>query len=364
VAGGTFLLAAVVAGVFGGPVVDRMGFRRASIVADLAAAVTVALIPLLYHTVGLLFWQLLALVLLGGFLDAPGHTARQSLVPDLAGRAKIGIERANSAFQGIQHASFLFGPPLAGFLIAIFAPGNVLWLDAATFVVSATLVAALVPSIGPRSGTDPKHRPARGYLAELAEGVEFIRSDRLVFWMFGIGVIANFLVLPLFAVVLPLYARQTYGSAVDLGLMFGGFGGGALAGTVLYGIIGHLLPRRATLLSAIVLMGLPFWVLVMTPPLGVSMGALFVAGFALGPPNPLAYSVLQERTPPRMLGRVLGAGVSLSMVAAPMGLVFCGYVLETIGLRPTLAGISACYLAVGLFSFLVPALCELDRPRG
>jgi MFS family permease len=364
VAGGAFLLAAVVAGVFGGPVVDRMGFRRASIVADLAAAVTVALIPLLYHTVGLLFWQLLALVLLGGFLDAPGHTARQSLVPDLAGRAKIGIERANSAFQGIQHASFLFGPPLAGFLIAIFAPGNVLWLDAATFVVSATLVAALVPSIGPRSGTDPKHRPARGYLAELAEGVEFIRSDRLVFWMFGIGVIANFLVLPLFAVVLPLYARQTYGSAVDLGLMFGGFGGGALAGTVLYGIIGHLLPRRATLLSAIVLMGLPFWVLVMTPPLGVSMGALFVAGFALGPPNPLAYSVLQERTPPRMLGRVLGAGVSLSMVAAPMGLVFCGYVLETIGLRPTLAGISACYLAVGLFSFLVPALRELDRPRG
>jgi MFS family permease len=362
--GAAFLLAAVVAGIFGGPVVDRMGFRRASIVADLAAAVTVALIPLLYHTVGLLFWQLLALVLLGGFLDAPGHTARQSLVPDLAGRAKIGIERANSAFQGIQHASFLFGPPLAGFLIAIFAPGNVLWLDAATFVVSATLVAALVPSIGPRSGTDPKHRPARGYLAELAEGVEFIRSDRLVFWMFGIGVIANFLVLPLFAVVLPLYARQTYGSAVDLGLMFGGFGSGALAGTVLYGIIGHLLPRRATLVSAIVLMGLPFWVLVMTPPLGVSMGALFVAGFALGPPNPLAYSVLQERTPPRMLGRVLGAGVSLSMVAAPMGLVFCGYVLEAIGLHPTLAGISACYLAVGLFSFLVPALCELDRPRG
>jgi MFS family permease len=363
VAGGTFLLAAVVAGVFGGPVVDRMGFKRASIVADLAGAVTVALIPLLYHTVGLLFWQLLALIFLGGFLDAPGHTARQGLVPDLAGRARMGIERANSAFQGVQHASFLFGPPLAGVLIAIFAPGNVLWIDAATFVVSAALVAALVPSVGPRSCTAPRHRPARGYLAELAEGVEFIRRDRLVFWMFGIGVVANFLVLPLFAVVLPFYARQTYDSAVDLGLMLGGFGSGALAGTVLYGTVGHLLPRRATLVSAIVLMGLPFWVLVVSPPLGVSMGALFVAGFALGPPNPLAYSVLQERTPPRMLGRVLGAGVSLSMVAAPIGLVLCGYALETVGLRQTLAGISACYLAVGLVSSLVPALRELDRPR-
>jgi MFS family permease len=259
--GAAFLLAAVMAGLFGGPIVDRTGFKRASIVADLTGAVTVALIPLLYHTTGLLFWQLLVLVFLGGFLDAPGHTARQGLVPDLAGR----IERANSAFQGIQYASFLVGSPLAGLLIVAFAPGNVLWIDASTFVVSAALVAALVPPVTPRPSTVAERRRAGRYRAELAEGMAFIRRDRLVVWMFGIGVVTNSLVLPLFAVVLPFYARQTYGSAVDLGLMLGGFGSGALAGTVLYGTVGHLLPRRATLVSAIVLMGLPFWVLVATP---------------------------------------------------------------------------------------------------
>jgi MFS family permease len=361
--GAAFLFAAVAAGIFGGPVVDRVGFKRASVVADLAGAVTVALIPLLYHTVGLLFWQLLVLVFLGGLLDAPGHTARQSLVPDLAGRAGMGIERANSAFQGIQFASFLFGPPLAGILISLFAPGNVLWIDAATFVFSAALVGALVSSAAPRSGTDAGIRRAGRYLAELGEGVAFIRRDRLVVWMFGIGVVANSLVLPLFAVVLPFFAKQAYGSAVGLGLMLGGFGSGAVAGTVLYGILGHRLPRRATLVSAIVLLGLPFWVILAGPPLGVAIGALFVAGFALGPPNPLIYSVLQERTPPRMLGRVLGAGVSLSLVGAPVGMVLCGYALEIVGLRPTLAGVSACYLAVGLFSFLSPALRELDKAR-
>lgn len=357
--GAAFLLAAVMAGVFGGPVVDRLGFKRASIVADLAGAVTVALVPLLYHTVGLLFWQLLVLVFLGGFLDAPGHTARQSLVPALAGRAGMGIERANSAFQGIQYASFLLGPPLAGLLISLFAPGNVLWIDAATFVVSAALVGALVAAPALRADTGAQR--AGRYLAELAEGVAFIRRDRLVVWMFGIGVVANSLVLPLFAVVLPFFAREAYGSAVDLGLMLGGFGSGALAGTVLYGIFGGRLPRRATLVAAISLLGVPFWVLVATPPLGLAIGALFVAGFALGPPNPLTYSVLQERTPPRMLGRVLGAGVSLSMVGAPAGMVLSGYVLEILGLRPTLVGISACYLAVGLLALLSPALHELDK---
>jgi MFS family permease len=362
--GAAFLLAAAVAGVFGGPVVDRVGFRRSSIVADLAGAATVALIPLLYHLVGLLFWQLLALVFIGGFLDAPGHTARQGLVPDLAGRAGMGIERANSAFQGIQHASFLLGPPIAGLLIASFAPGNVLWIDAATFVVSAALVAAVVPSTAPRSGAAGVERRRAGrYLADLSEGLAFIGRDRLVVWMFGIGVVANSLALPLFAVALPFYARQTYGSAVDLGLMLGGFGSGALAGTVLYGAVGHLLPRRVTLVSAISLLGLPLWVLVAVPALWVAIGALFVAGFALGPPNPLIYSVLQERTPPRMLGRVLGAGVSLSMVGAPVGMVACGYAVEILGPGPALAGISACYLAVGLLSLLSPALHELDKAR-
>jgi MFS family permease len=359
--GAAFLLAAVMAGVFGGPMVDRLGFKRASIVADLAGAVTVALVPLLYHTVGLLFWQLLVLVFLGGFLDAPGHTARQSLVPDLAGRAGTRLQRANSAFQGIQFASLLLGPPLAGLLIALFAPGNVLWIDAATFVASAALVATLVPASAPRSDTGD--RRASRYLAELAEGLAFIRRDRLVVWMFGIGVVANSLAVPLFAVVLPFFAREAYGSALDLGLMLGGFGSGALAGTVLFGIFGDRLPRRAALVSAILLLGVPFWVLVATPQLGVAIGALFVAGFALGPPNPLTYSVLQERTPPRMLGRVLGAGVSLSMIGAPAGMVLCGYALEILGLRPTLVGISACYLAVGFLAFLSPALHELDRAR-
>jgi len=359
--GAAFLLAAVVAGVVGGPIVDRLGFKRTSIVSDLAGAITVALIPLFHLTIGLAFWQLLVLVFLGGFLDAPGHTARQSLVPDLAGRAGMRIERANSAFQGIQHASFLLGPPLAGVLIALLTSGNVLWIDAATFVFSAALVSALVPSVAPPSGGASELQRARGYLVELAEGITFIRRDRLVLWMFGIGVVANFLVLPLFAVVLPFYADETYGSAVNLGLMLGGFGGGALAGTVFYGAFGHLRPRRATLVAAIVLLGLPFWVLIATPSLGVTMGTLFVAGFGLGPPNPLTFSVLQERTPPRMLGRVLGAGVSLSMVAVPVGMVLCGYALEFFGLRLTLAGISGCYLAVGLLSFLSPALRELDK---
>jgi MFS family permease len=112
--GGVVVLGMVVGGFFGGPLVDRFGFRRASIVADLASGLTVTLIPLLYLTVGLAFWQLLVLVLLGTCLDTPGMTARQSLIPDLADRARMPVERANSALQTIESSSDLLGTAARG----------------------------------------------------------------------------------------------------------------------------------------------------------------------------------------------------------------------------------------------------------
>src|SRR6266511_4159534 len=55
-------LPVLVAGIFGGAVVDRLGYKRMSVVSDLASGLGVAAIPLLYHTTGLSFWQLLLLV--------------------------------------------------------------------------------------------------------------------------------------------------------------------------------------------------------------------------------------------------------------------------------------------------------------
>ena len=57
--------------------VDRLGYKRTSVIGDMLSGVTVALVPLLYHTVGLAFWQLLVLVFLGGLLKSPGITAQR-----------------------------------------------------------------------------------------------------------------------------------------------------------------------------------------------------------------------------------------------------------------------------------------------
>src|SRR6187200_3126117 len=50
------ILPVVLAGFFGGTLIDRLGYKRTSIIADIASGITSALIPLLYYTVGLEFW--------------------------------------------------------------------------------------------------------------------------------------------------------------------------------------------------------------------------------------------------------------------------------------------------------------------
>lgn len=271
-AGAAIALGAVLAGFLGGPVVDRLGFRRASVVADLMSGLTVALIPLLHLTVGLAFWQLLALVFLGSVLDAPGWSARSALVPDLANEAGMPVERANSADQAIPRLATLVGPPLAGGLIAAFGPTFVLFLDAATFACSAALVALYVPSPARVAG-GPNTGGRAGYFTELLEGLGFVRGSSLLLSIVLVITAANLLDITLVSVVMPVYADVNYGSAVALGLMMAGHGAGALAGTILFGLFGHRLPRRPTFIIALASAGpLPYLMLAATPPLYATVG--------------------------------------------------------------------------------------------
>src|SRR5579875_1942813 len=119
------LLPLIPAGLFAGVFVDRLGLRRASLMADLASLVSVGLIPLLYRLDSLPFWLLWVLVFAGASLDVPGATARAALLPDLAEMAGLNLERANSIHEVIESGAGLVGPIVAGVLIGMVGAGTV-----------------------------------------------------------------------------------------------------------------------------------------------------------------------------------------------------------------------------------------------
>jgi MFS family permease len=330
------------------------------VLADVLCCVMVGAIPLLRLAGVLTFWQLLLLVFLLASANAPGDSARFALVPALAVRARMPRERANAADRAIGRLGQLVGPLIAGILIAVIGATNVLLVDAATYAFSAALVAVVVPAVA-SAGAEVEARRKRGYLPELLEGLRFVRTNALILSIILLATLTNFLDVPLVQVVLPVYARTFYGSAASLGLMLGALAAGALAGTLLFGAVGRRWPRRLTFLACFVTGPLlVYGSLAATPPLAVVVAAGALGGLIAGPINPLYETVIQERTPPPMLGRVFGTLNALAQAGIPFGAVLAGFAAEGLGVVPTIVGMGAIYLVATVGMFFNPVLRQMD----
>ncbi len=356
ITGAVIVVPTIIAGIFGGAIVDRLGFKRMSVVSDLASGATVAMIPLLHTLTGITFWQLLALMFLSALLDVPGGTARQSMIPELAQAAGIRLERANSAYSSITRGAELAGPLLAGLLITTVGASNVLWIDAVTFVISAAIVAIAIPSV-PHTVEDER----RGsYLGDIIKGFRFLRRDHLLLTLLVIAATLNFVSNPLVSVVLPVYAREQFGSAASLGLMLAGFGAGALAGALLYGAVGHRLPRRTIFVGAFLGVAVPFGVLATLPGTATAVITLVVLGVITGPLSPLFVTVFQERTPAEMRGRIFGLVAASVWIVLPLGMLVAGLLLEKLGLRFTLIAEALTFLILAIIVLFHPTLRHMD----
>jgi MFS family permease len=346
----------VLAAFFGGVVVDRLGFRASSVVADLASSAAVAAIPLLHATVGLPLWQLMALVFLGALLDAPGATARAALFPDVVETARVPMERASGIRAGIQQGATLVGAPLGGVLVAVFGATGALWLDAASFLFSAALVVVFVPR--PHEAGESEERGR--FFAELAEGMRFIWNPRLTRALVTMVLLSNLVEAP-GSVVLTVFAEEKYDSATALGLMLGVLGGTALAGALLYSAIGHRLPRRRTFLFCFAFVPVGYLALATTPSLPVALVALAVAGFAAGPINPLLFTVQTEIVPSHLRGRVFGAVRAGAWAAIPLGILLGSAAVAVAGVAATFLAMGVLLAAVVGYGYLNPAFREMDR---
>lgn len=342
------------AAFIGGTIVDRLGFKRTSIVADLASGITVAAIPLLYLTVGLDFAVLLALVFMTNLLDAPGSTARSAIVPELATRAGVSFERAGALNQIIERSSRLVGAPIAGALIAAVGPTTVLWIDAATFAISAAVIGLLVNAVKHES----LHDTPRHWRAEFLEGFHFIWRDRLLLTIVVTVMITNFLDT---GILQTIYMERVYDNAVALGLAVAALGGGAVVGALVFGAIGTRLPRRWTFIGLFIVLSLRYYAYALYPPLPLLIAIMFLAGVAAGPINPLLDAVQYERVPAALRGRVFGAisaGVTLAM---PLGALFTGIGVDRLGLTGTLILSSTIYFVTTFALVFNPSVREMER---
>ena len=324
------ILPMAILGIPSGAVVQRLGARTTMLIADSARAPILVSIPLLYSAGALSFELLLAIVALLGCFMPPYFASQRTILPELVGEDETRMSQANSAIEGGTAFAALLGPVLAGALIPFIGASNVLYVDAATYVVAFLLILVLVPRGKPVAAGEQQ-----GVLA----GLRFLLSDKLLAPMAATIVAFGFLGAGMSA-GLPVYAYDEFdGTAWIAGLFYGALGAGALVGSLAAVVaVRRIAPLRLAALG-ILAFAVPLWVLPFLPPWPIVFVALFVATFFTPLVNGPLIAVLTARTPESLRAKVMTAVISVNTIAAPLGFLVAGQVLEHWGVVPLFSAV-------------------------
>ena len=341
-----FIVAARTAGfAIPGPLlgvwVDRHRRKPLLLVANAASAVLIASIPIAAAASVLTMGQLYVVAYLAGVSSQVTDLSRQALMPGIVGRDRL--VAANGQMQISTAVTQIAGPSLGGALVQALTAPIAMAFDAASFVLSAVLLALLRVN-------DLVHPRLEGsrWWHEVAEGMRFVRGQDLLFRSVVAIALAN---IEWFAVqaVLVVYATDELRvTPALLGLALAAAGPAALIGAALvvpltsrYGL-GRVM-IVALLFEAVSRLLLPFIA-------GPALTAAILLGMtqALVGVTEALWSVglntlRQSLTPDRLMGRVAAASNFVQWVVAPPAAIGAGLLGDAIGLRPTLfiAGVIA-----------------------
>jgi MFS family permease len=310
-------------GIPSGSVIERLGARTSMLVADAIRAPLVALVPLLHWTGHLSYALLLVIVFAMGVFTAPYLASQRSIVPELFDDDERTVSKASGLFGGATQLPTLFGPVLAGVLVASFGPSSVLLADGVTYLFAFACVLLFV-----RGGRPvPPDEASRGVLA----GIRYLARDRLL------GPVTLTLVLldgaaGAIAVGVPLVAFTRYDQNPHVaGWLFGSFGVGAVIGSVL---VVKLLDRFDPLLlasSAILLATAPLWAIVASIPWPAACAAIAACGLFVPMVNAPFMGIITTRPPAALRAKVMTGVLTFSGLGSPFGRVAVGPVFTRWG---------------------------------
>ncbi len=244
------------------------------------------------------------------------------MLPEAARAAGLPLERVNGTHEAVWGVAFLVGPGLGGILIALVGATNAFWATAVCFAISALADGRGSrsrvpgrPAVHQRLSWDSGRRPGKGLVflwrEPVLRSVSLLRALVVGFWLPDRGCIAPGL--------LPGAAGAGHLGAVLMSLSAGG-----VLGALAYAAVGTRVRRRPALIGALLGTSLAIIGMAFLPPLLALLAFGFAAGATYGPINPIGNVALQERTPARLRGRVLGLSTSIAYAAGPAGYLLVG----------------------------------------
>ena len=353
-----YLLPIALLGIVSGVFVDRWPVKITLVSSDYIRA-GLCLLLLLVHNVYGFYAVLAAISIFSSFFSPAQGIAIRSAVP------MHGLRSANSLMQQVMFIMRIIGGPTATFIVTRFHEQTCYILDSVSFLASGTLIASLAIILPPKSAVvqqvegksavvTTSEKTQKTGLArifeDMKEGTSFIFHHAALLFVI-LALAAGMFVMGCFGPLIAIFVRDTLrastntfgfaSASIGLGLFVGiaiinavakrlkntslvYFGlGGIAVGTLLMAVAPHIvfhLGRHAVAIDVL-----------------LTILGCFTIGFSCGGIIIPSQTMIQQETPPAMLGRVGSTVMSLVFSAQIAGLILSGILANHTSVRRVFA---------------------------
>lgn len=334
----------VVFSFLGDVIADRINKRNIMVALDFLTAAIVSIFYIALGQLSLVPLMIVVLMLLYGISGAyqPSVQASIPLLVEYEALAK-----GNATINMVSTLSNLLGPVIGGVLFGCFGLIPILFLSIICFIISAVMEIFIHIPHQKRKAETGVFVTVRN---DLKESFRFVKREKPIF-LSVVGILALFnLVLSAAMIVgIPVMVVQVLGmSDTDLGVAQGALGLGGLVGGMLAGAVTEklsikhnyiflLLCSIAAFIMGVSLMAfvprvIGFWLITAMSFMTMCVSTMFTVSI---------YTVVQQRTPIHLLGKIMASIIAIASCSQPIGQALYGILFEKLYAMPWIVMIGA-----------------------
>lgn len=339
-----------------GVLADRWDRRRLLIVTQALSMMQAAAFAAVVLADVVQVWQIVALSLVLGVVNAFDIPVRQAFVVEMVeNREDLGNAIAlNSA---LFNAARLVGPSIAGLIVGVAGEG-------VCFLINSVSYLAVIAALAAMRLTARQHRAeSRHVLHELGEGFTYAFGFGPIRSILLLVALVSFMGMP-YTTLLPVFARDVFhGGAGTFGSLITAAGVGALVSTLFLASRTTVLGLGRITTASVAIFGAAIASFAMSSSLLLSLALLAMAGFGMMAMMASCNTILQTIVEEDKRGRVMSFFSVAINGATSLGSLLAGSLAGSIGARQTLLlGGIACLAGAALFAKNLPNIREKVRP--
>ena len=340
-------------GFFFGPLLDRLPRRSLMIGADLFRVVV--FIALVFAPSA---WAILALAMLAGIAAGLFAPAVYAGLPNLV--EERDLAGANGLFQTATSATMIVGPLFGGAIVAVVGPHPAYLFNAASFVLSALLIAGIRPS-----GLQSVTAASRGYLRDLLDGAAAVFRSRPLLTVFIAWNVAMVGVAAMNTAEVELVTHDFGAGALGYGVFMAATGLGVFIGAFSARAVFARTPFATAYALGFALLAVGMGLVALLPPFALAVAILLIAGTGNGLLLTANAMLVQQGTSDDLRGRSFALIMSANALVLTFSSLGAGVLTDYAGARLVWALAGAATVLAGLVGWLLARpLSPARKPGG